>query len=661
MSKGSSLFTELKRRNVFRVGLFYIVSAWLVIQVAETILPIFDVPGVALRAVVLILVLGFPPALIFAWIFELTPEGLKLDKNAQTNPSAKSQIADKLNVATLVVAILAIGLLAFDRLVPEPERIRAAGTVPTIESRPGFEAATTSNLSAGDDVIGTQPESISRQSVAVLPFTTRSSDPEDAFFTDGMHDDLLTQLAKIAALKVISRTSVMEYQDTTKKLPEIARELGVAAVVEGGVQRAGNRVRINAQLIEADTDLHLWAETYDRELSAENIFEIQTEIVRSIALALEATLTSSEEEQLSQILTDNLAAWEAYRRGLHLLNGITAVEAQQAAAEARRAIDLDPQFAAAYGLLARAHMTDFWFFGADPADRTAAGRAIAAGREIDADSPQLDTAEAYFHYWGFLDYDRALAAVDRALLAIPNDAELYKVRGYALRRAGRFAETIEAFERAHVLDPRSSVAAQALMETHIALGRFEAARRWEAIASEIDPGSATLAVLRAELALDADADLESAMPALIAAGTSNTYADWLTWHTYLSAGRFEEALESADFGDAAESALVVYPPKMLLGITHRIAGNPDEAEQFLTQARAELATQLAANPDDHKLLRAQCQATGALGEREAARRYCEQALNTAVIDAFDINWTRLNVAQALAMADDIEGAFEVLE
>ncbi|HSG34966.1 MAG TPA: tetratricopeptide repeat protein, partial [Sphingomonadaceae bacterium] len=472
-----SLLAELKRRNVFRVGLFYIVSAWLVVQVAETLLPIFDVPDGVLRAIVLVMALGFVPALLFAWAFEMTPDGLKREKDVRVGPETKHATGQKLNWATLIVAVAAIALLAVDRLLP-------SGDSNEIVSLPASTTSEPVSAFAEDT-----DEPVNPRSVAVLPFTTRSSDPEDVFFTDGMHDDLLTQLAKIGALKVISRTSVMEYGETTKKIPEIAEELKVAAIVEGGVQRAGNRVRINAQLIAAETDLHLWAETFDRELTAENIFEIQSDIARNIATALQAALTPSEERRLDTRLTDNLLAWEAYRRSLGYLDLLTPSSVDQAESEARRALALDEDFAAAHALLARAHMSRYWFFGSRPSDRDAAWAALEAGRAIDPDGPQLDIAEAYYHYWGFLDYDEALAAVDRAIEAIPNDAELHNVRAFALRRSGQFAEAIASLERAHELDPRSALAAESIIQTYKQLGHFEAAQRWLRLGIDIAPDS----------------------------------------------------------------------------------------------------------------------------------------------------------------------------
>ena len=257
------LLTELKRRNVFRVAIAYGVVAWVLAQIADLAFENFGAPDWVAKSVLLVLMLGFPLAVIFAWAFELTPDGIKLEKDVERDESITAQTGKKLNgliIALLVVAVVVLLVeRSFRTTAPSPE-----------------------------EVVVTESADLS---IAVLPFDNRSNRQEDEFFTEGIHDDLLTTMANIGSMKVISRTSVLEYKDTTKKIPEIARELGVANILEGGVQRSGNQVRINVQLIDAKTDEHLWAEIYDRELTAENLFRIQSEVARAIAKALQATLS----------------------------------------------------------------------------------------------------------------------------------------------------------------------------------------------------------------------------------------------------------------------------------------------------------------------------------------------------------------------------------
>jgi len=295
-----SFFNELKRRNVIRVGIAYAVVAWLVMQFADVVLDNIDAPQWVFQVIMLVLAIGLPLVLVFAWAFEMTPEGLKKEKDVDRSQSITPQTGKKLNNAILVLMALAIGYLLYDKFADEgsepfsrqtPEKVRSTG-----EKRALTQEVKLTNT---------------RSSIAVLPFANRSNKEDDLFFTEGIHDDLLTQLAKIADLKVISRTSVMKYKNTEKTIPEIASELGVSTILEGGIQRAGSRIRINAQLIDVNTDEHLWAETFDREMTMENIFDIQSEITRQIVTAVKGELSDEESEVLSGMPTNNLAAYEA--------------------------------------------------------------------------------------------------------------------------------------------------------------------------------------------------------------------------------------------------------------------------------------------------------------------------------------------------------------
>ena len=263
----TSFFQELKRRNVFRVAVAFVIVAWLLIQLVDIFVPMFGLPDWTGRLIVLLLVVAFPVALLFAWAFEMTPEGIKLEKHVDRSESITHHTGRKLDF--IIIAVLAAAL-AVSMYV---------------------------NFNGDDELVVDAPGE--RLSIAVLPFANRSAEAADIFFVDGMHDDLLTRLAKISAFKVISRTSVLQYRDTEKSMKTIGDELNVATLLEGGVQRAGDRIRINVQLIDADTDEHLWAETYNRELTTENIFEIQEDIARMIAEALHAVLTPAEQQRIA--------------------------------------------------------------------------------------------------------------------------------------------------------------------------------------------------------------------------------------------------------------------------------------------------------------------------------------------------------------------------
>jgi TolB-like protein len=335
-----NFFAELKRRNVFKVAAAYIIVGWLIMQAGEVMSPALRLPEWVNSTLAFFLILGFPVALVFAWAFEMTPDGLKKEKEVDRSQSITPVTGQKLNYTIIALMAVALTYFAYDKFVATPEISRELAQAPEKS-----ETVVTADVS--------QVQKPNRKSIAVIPFQNRSANEENAeFFSDGVHDELLTNLSKIGDLKVISRTSVMSYRDTTKNIQQIATELGVANILEGGVQRAGDTVRINVQLIDAESDEHIWAEIYDRQLSAENIFAIQTEIARAIANALEATLSPREQELLATQPTKNLEALDNFLIGSQLLEQSNWQSYRDAQIYLRKAIELDPQFVQAYVYLA---------------------------------------------------------------------------------------------------------------------------------------------------------------------------------------------------------------------------------------------------------------------------------------------------------------------
>jgi TolB-like protein/tetratricopeptide (TPR) repeat protein len=318
----TSLIEELRRRNVLRVAATYAVVAWIIIEAGSVLLPTFGASESAFQIYVVIVVAGFLVSLVLAWIFEVTPEGVKLEKNVDRSESTTPKTGRRLDFIFIALLVIALGI------------------------------SVTLNVTGMRDTPVMPPQAVDRSSLAVLPFTSRSTDPENQLFADGIHDDLLTRLANVAALKVISRTSVMEYRDTTKNLRQVAEELGVGVVLEGAVQQVGDSVRINAQLIDATTDDHIWAKSYDRQLSAVNLFAIQSEISEEITRALKATLTVDEQSRLTNIPTDSLAAYNLYTQGRNNLYKRRLDTLQTARDQFEAAIALDPDYADAYAGLA---------------------------------------------------------------------------------------------------------------------------------------------------------------------------------------------------------------------------------------------------------------------------------------------------------------------
>ncbi|UCC83921.1 MAG: tetratricopeptide repeat protein, partial [Gemmatimonadota bacterium] len=321
-----------------------------------------------------------------------------------------------------------------------------------------------------------QPEPLetaaeTRSSIAVLPFENLSGEQVNEPFTNGIHDDILVHLSKISSLKVISRFSVMEYRGTARNVRRIAEELDVATVLEGGVQRAGDRVRINVQLIDAQSDEHIWAETYDRDLTAENIFAVQTDIARRIAATLEATLTADEMEQIEARPTGNLEAYEYYLRGGEIFRALGSDNFQMAVQMYERAVELDPNFALAYAALSWAHIRIHFFQGL-PGALASARTALDEALRLGPDLSETQMAEGYYHYWGSLDYDKALERFRAVEAQQPNNSDVLMAIGGILRRQGKWEEAVAYIGRAVELDPRSEVMVSILART------YENARRW---------------------------------------------------------------------------------------------------------------------------------------------------------------------------------------
>ncbi|QKK03068.1 MAG: hypothetical protein HND55_10690 [Pseudomonadota bacterium] len=433
-----NLFTELKRRNVFRVAVFYILAAWVVVQVAETLLPVFDVPDTAIRIIVLILALGFPLAIVFSWVFELTPEGLKRDKDARVGPEIKQQTARKLNWATLIAAVLAIGLLTTDRLMPE--RVLEA----TASGSTTHESASTAGANPATESYAT--------SIAVLPFVNMSGDAQNAYFADGISEELLNVLVRVDKLGVASRTSSFAYKGRGMPATEIASELRVNHILEGSVRKAGNRVRITAQLIDALNDRHLWSETYDRELT--DIFAIQDEIANAIVDALRGTLGSDEELNAVEVLadTDDIGAYELYLQAREMFRDRT--DLPEAFRLFERAVELDPEFARAWeGMAAVGAVIEDWGFVDRPYSEmaaTAADRALALDPTL---SMPWSVQSILENQNRPIDFTEALRLADRGIEADPNNATARLWRSIHWMNLGFFDRALADQDRCLDIDP----------------------------------------------------------------------------------------------------------------------------------------------------------------------------------------------------------------
>jgi TolB-like protein len=487
-----NLFTELKRRNVIRMAGLYLIGAWLLTQVASTLLPAFEAPSWALRGVIVTLAIGFIPALIFSWVFEITPEGLKREHEVEPGQSITPQTGRQMDRMIIVVLVVALGYFAFDKFVLTPRRVAAlvAKAAPN-EARSVIDA----------------------KSIAVLPFENLSSDKENAYFTDGVQDEILTHLAKVADLKVISRISAMQYKTgVTRNLRKIGQELGVAHVVEGSVQRAGNKVRVNAQLIDARNDHHEWAENYDRPI--DDVFAIQSEIAKAIADQLQARLSPSEKNSIEQRPTADVIAFQQYSKAKTLM--LIAGEGGPVDKAYREAIDLlksagarDPAFHAAFCELVLAN-DRLYSQGYDHTlERLSAGEeALKKAAELRPDSADTHLARAQHLYYALRDYNGALSELDLARPGLPNDPRAIEFTGYILRRQGKAEEALRALQQAASLDPRNTSLLQQISYSYQSLRRYAEMAPTLDRALQIKPDDLGLGVIRAEVDLQWRADPE---------------------------------------------------------------------------------------------------------------------------------------------------------
>lgn len=492
-----SLFNELKRRNVFKVAIAYIVMAWLVVQVADVILNNVEAPAWVFHVILLLLGIGLPFAIFFAWAFELTPEGLKREHEVDRSQPITMQTSRKLDFLIIGVLVLALGYFAYDKFVLSADREAAS-----------IEAAVEEASAQADDVL------VSDRSIAVLPFVNRSRSEDDAFFVDGVHDDLVTQLAKVSALKVISRTSVMTYRDTEKSIPAIGRELGVNNIIEGSVQRSGDRIRINVQLIDAATDEHLWAETYDRTLTVANIFEIQSEIATAIARALRTALTDTDHKRLGIAPTQNLAALEAYFTGKQLADQRGREAIESAIKHFEQAVSLDPDFALAYSGLGYAWLLipEYSATVDRKLSKDSAKAAIARALELD---PELSAGLAFMGWSKMVheyDWQAAERLLRRALVNQASNSDALHWLSHVLSWQGRHDEAITIARQAVEVDPYAPLMTMNLAYILMDGGRFDETAKYRDITLQLRPDYAEL---------------------------------WRnTWLTFMRAGQFENATEA---------------------------------------------------------------------------------------------------------------------
>jgi TolB-like protein/Tfp pilus assembly protein PilF len=555
-----SLFSELKRRNVYKVAVAYAIVGWFLIQIATATFPVLEVPAWAAKLVIALVVLGFPIAVILAWAFELTPEGIKRTEEVALNESTRHRTGRKLVGIIVALAVIAAGLWAFQFW--------------------GKKSSKTMRVSASPPTAASTSPAIPNKSIAVLPFASLSEDKANAYFAEGIQDELLTRLSKIADLKVISRTSTLKFKSSPEDLTDIGRQLGVANVVEGSVQRSGDQVRVNVQLIKAATDSHLWADIYDRKLT--DIFAVESEIAKSIAEKLQAKLTAPELTAIEKSPTPNQEAYELYLKGRFFWNKRTGANLRKAIEYFNEAITKDPSFARAYVGVADSYSLLPGYGAASPEESMPPAKAAAKkALELDetlaeahaslglillyefefdrsvaefARAIQLDSNYAMAHHWlssgplmALADFDPAITAGKRAIeldpLSLINNADL----GWVYCMARRYDDAIAQARKTLEMDPRFYVARYYLGHALQFSGHLPEATAEYAKAAELDDDPVVLALLGQAYARSGRTDEARAILARLTEHAKSHYVSGYSFAiVFLGLGEKEHAMEALE-------------------------------------------------------------------------------------------------------------------
>jgi len=626
----TGFFEEVKRRKVYRVAVAYVIAAGGIIQLASAAFPAWELPNWSLRLVIVLLLIGFPIALILAWAFDVTSQGIKTTPAIVTAGSHRRR-----NVIMLVATGVIISAAAGFFLLP-----RAAAR--KID-----------------------------KSIAVLPFENLSDDKENAYFADGIQDDVLTNLSKIGDLKVISRTSVMPYRGKTQNLREIGKALGVSNILEGSVRRAGNRVRVNVQLIDATTDEHLWASDYDRDLT--DVFAIQTDLAQKIASELQAKLSPTEKAQIENKPTQSGEAYLAFIQARNLFMPEDFEKLKQAEQLYDRALQLDENFALAAACYGQMEAWIYRNFDKQP-ERAQKGRALVQrALQLQPALPEAHWALGYWYYYGDLNYDAALKEFEIAQRGLPNDADVYLAIGAIQRRQGKWAESNASLEKAVNLNPKDTWPMQNLGQNYEMQRNFVAANRIYDRALAVDPNAFGIKGLKAKDAIAEKGDFSLAQQFLAKADTiPNLSADI---KNQLAEGRIQLLVFERKFDEAAreaakvpDDALTRYPNALCgkyltSGLAKKRSGDEAGARQFFENARRFAEKDIQQRPNDASAHANLAGALAWLGQKEAALAEVKRAqeLLPESKDAFEGPQITEALAQIYAIFGDAASAVPILD
>ena len=632
----ANFISELRRRNVLRVAAFYAAAGWLLVQVATQVFPFFNISNEVVRWVVIGIVLGFPVALVLSWVYELTPQGLKLESRIEPGDPVHREGARRLDRWIIAALTLAVVMLLAGLLLRRP-------AAPAVAAAPD-------------------------KSIAVLPFENLSDDKSNTWFAQGMQDEILTRLAKIGALKVISRSSTQHYGSSPDNLPEIARQLGVANILEGSVQRAGDQVHVNVQLIEAATGQHLWADIYDRKL--DDVFGVEGEVAQAIASALQARLNGGEQQAMALRPTDNAAAYEAYLRGLgdemRAYNAFAMDDLRRTESDYAEAVRLDPKFAQAWARLSivRSYIYVNLFLDPEPVLAQAREAADTALR-LRPDLGEAYLAQGYYHYRGLSDYEGGLDWFKQALQRLPNNADVLAAIGYIERRQGKWAESTAHLEQATTLDPRNTSMLSGLVLNYQSLRQYRKALDTADRALAVSPKDDGLIIGKAQLTLAMN-DLAATAKLLDPFPFQPVQVDtfFLKLKLLLSQRRLGEVVTRI------ETALSDLPPALderrpdfnfFLGLAQRLDGHAEAARQPCELALRQLQAQPASPVTAPGVALNTAGIHMCLGQHAEALRYARQAVALNAKDALSRPNAEFILVIALSAAGDHDAALALLE
>jgi TolB-like protein/Tfp pilus assembly protein PilF len=640
-----TFFAELRRRNVYKVAVAYIVGGWALAQGLAQVLPIFSVPNWVIQLIVLLIILGLPIALGLAWAFELTPEGLKRTEDVDEVAAAAHKKRAWIYVV-IAGTLVSVGLFFL-------------GRYSAINATPRQSEAATG---------------IQQKSIAVLPFENLSDDKQNTYFADGVQDQILTNLARVSDLRVISHTTVRQYKSgQSRNLREIGKQLGVSHILEGSVQRAGDRLRIAAQLIDARTDSQIWADTYDR--TAADLFAIQSELAESIVAHLQAKLSPQQKAEIEQRPTRDLVAFELYLRAKQIVDSYLIADDVRAALLSAlesldQAIKRDPDFVSVYCYIARANSL-LYFFDLDPTPNRVllAEAAVKAALRLRPDSAEAHFAMADFLFRCHRDYDGALKELAIARPSLPNDTAFFILSGYINRRRNHWSQAQRDFSTAVALDPRNPNAYNLLADTynlqrkHLLAAqvydRVLAAGEREPIvfyrrASAIFNGTGNSTEMRDVLAKNPDLDVGGGQtPFRVLFGLMDG--------NFAEAERVLAASPRKDFQDIDYS--FYYPKAWFEAMIARAKGDYVGANAAFTTSRTILEQRLAIKLQDARTIAVLAQVDAGLGRKELAIPEAQHAVDLMPVskDIYDGALVLEGLAQVYTWTNEPDRAIELLQ